>query len=74
MIADLESGAAELSSKWLEKLAPALGTRPGFVLSVDPNETDPSIFDTFVAIPKEQRAQALEILKTFKSYRRLRNT
>jgi transcriptional regulator with XRE-family HTH domain len=74
VIADLESGAAELSAKWLEKLAPALGTKPGFVLSLDPNETDPSIFDTFVAIPKEQRAQALEILRTFKSYRRLRNT
>ena len=74
VIADLESGAAELSDKWRRKLAPALGTRPGFLQDLDPNEVDPSIFDTFAAIPKEQRAQALEILKTFKSYRRLRNS
>jgi transcriptional regulator with XRE-family HTH domain len=72
VIADLESGAAELSRKWLETLAPALSTRQGFLLDVDPNDMDPSIFDTFSAIPKEQRGQALDILKTFKPYRRLR--
>ncbi|HEY1751768.1 MAG TPA: helix-turn-helix transcriptional regulator [Caulobacteraceae bacterium] len=72
VIADLESGAAELSTKWLQTLAPALSTQPGFLLSLDPNTTDPALFDTFNAIPKENRVQALEILKTFKPYRRLR--
>jgi len=72
VIADLESGGAELSDKWLQKLAPALDTKPGFLRDLDPEEIDPSILDTFRAIPKEQRAQALAILKTFKPYRRLR--
>jgi transcriptional regulator with XRE-family HTH domain len=70
-IADLESGAVELSRKWQETLGPALGTRPGFLLDVDPNEVDPAFLDTMSAIPKEHRAQALQILKTFRPYRRL---
>ncbi|HEX3408214.1 MAG TPA: helix-turn-helix transcriptional regulator [Caulobacteraceae bacterium] len=74
VIADLESGAAELSDKWRNTLAPALGTKPGFLLSLDTNDVDPSFIDTFSAIPKEHRAQALAILKTFKPYRRLRDT
>jgi transcriptional regulator with XRE-family HTH domain len=71
VIADLESGAAELSSKWRGSLAQALDTRPGF-LSLDPNEIDPDLLETFTAIPKERRGQALAILKTFKPYNRLR--
>lgn len=71
VIADLESGAT-LSDKWLNTLAPALSTRSGFLLSLDPNETDPELFETYSAIPKEHRRQALEVLKTFKPYRRLR--
>ncbi len=74
VITDLESGAAELSQKWLYALAPALGTEAGFLLSLDPNKVDPSIIETFSAIPKEHRGQALEILKTFRPYRRLRQT
>lgn len=72
VIADLESGAAELSPKWLGALAPALNTRPGYLLSLDPNDVAPELLDTFSAIPKERRGQALEILKTFKPYNRLR--
>jgi transcriptional regulator with XRE-family HTH domain len=72
VISDLESGAAELSDKWRTKLAPALGTRPGFLIDLDPNDVDPSVLDTFAAIPKEHRAQALAILKTFRPYQRLR--
>jgi transcriptional regulator with XRE-family HTH domain len=71
IIADLESGAVELSRKWLETLAPALGTKAGFLLSLDPDNVDPAFIDTFTAIPKEKRPQALQILKTFKPYRRL---
>ena len=71
-ITDLETGAIELSAKWLRTLAPALSTQPGFLLDIDPNETDPAFFDAARAIPKERRAQALEILKTFRPYQRLR--
>jgi transcriptional regulator with XRE-family HTH domain len=74
VIADLETGAAELSQKQLYALAPALGTEAGFLLSLDPNKVDPAFIDTFSEIPKDQRAQALAILKTFKPYRRLRQT
>lgn len=70
-IADLESGAAELSDKWRARLAPALNTRAGFLLDLDPNDVDPAFIDTVSAIPKQDRAQALQILKTFKPYRRL---
>jgi transcriptional regulator with XRE-family HTH domain len=72
IIADLESGAMELSQKWLMALAPALDTTQGRLLDYDPEDVDQSILETFRAIPKEQRGQALEILKTFKPYRRLR--
>ena len=72
VVTDLETGAAELSDKWLSALAPALSTNPGRLQALDPNETDPEILDTFSAIPKERRRQALEILKTFKPYTRLR--
>jgi transcriptional regulator with XRE-family HTH domain len=71
-IADLESGAAEISAKLLGALAPALSTSPGFLLDLDPNETDPTVFEAFRSIPKERRAQALEILKTFRPYSRMR--
>jgi transcriptional regulator with XRE-family HTH domain len=72
IITDLETGAVELSAKWLRTLAPALSTQPGFLLDNDPNEIDPAFLDAARAIPKERRAQALEILKTFRPYQRLR--
>jgi transcriptional regulator with XRE-family HTH domain len=72
VITDLETGAAELSDKWLNALAPALGAKPGWIRAFDPNQIDPEALDTFSAIPKERRRQALEILKTFKPYNRLR--
>ncbi len=65
IITDLETGAADLSDKWARKLAQALDTRAGFLLDVDPNEVDPSFFDTVSTIPKERRAEALEVLKIF---------
>jgi transcriptional regulator with XRE-family HTH domain len=74
VITDLESGAAELSNKWLFALAPPLGTEAGFLLSLDPTKIDPSFIDTVGAIPKDKRAQALEILKTFRATRKSRQT
>jgi transcriptional regulator with XRE-family HTH domain len=72
IITDLETGAVELSQKWLRTLAPALDTTSGFLLDLDPNESDPAFFEVARSIPKERRAQALEILKTFRPYQRLR--
>jgi len=73
IVTDLETGAVEVSAKWLQRLAPALSTRPGLLLDVaDPNDADPDILDVVEAIPKERRGQALEILKTFRVYNRLR--
>jgi len=71
VIAELEAGNEELSDKWRAKLAPALNTRQGF-LSLDPTEIDPDMLDLIGSIPKERRDQALQILKTFKPYNRLR--
>jgi len=72
IITDLETGAVELSTKWLNTLAPALDTGPGFLLDLDPNEVNPELLETVRSIPKERRGQALQILKTFKPYTRLR--
>lgn len=62
----LESGERGLSHKWLLKLAPALGTTPGFLLDHNPYQLDTSFLDAALSVPPESRAQALEILKTFR--------
>lgn len=62
----LESGERGLSQKWLNKLAPALGTTPGFLLDHDPNDLPTGILETWAAIPEENRPQALAVLETFK--------
>ncbi len=59
----LESGERGLSDKWLNKLAPALGTRPGFLLEFDPNEVDPAFLDAISETPKEDQPRAAEMLR-----------
>lgn len=71
-IKQVESGEQDLSVKLLNKLADALSVTSGFVLDHTPSEADPTIFAAVKAIPKERRGQALEILKTFRPYQRLR--
>lgn len=63
----LESGERQLSPKWLRKLAPELGTTPGFLLDHDPNDIDGDLLEAAMSVPKDQRAQAIQILKTFKT-------
>lgn len=63
----LESGERGLSHKWLMKLAPALGTTPGFLLDHDPNDIDAAFIEAALEVPKESRDQALAILRTFKT-------
>jgi transcriptional regulator with XRE-family HTH domain len=64
--------ASELSSKILSILAPILNTTAGRLLDLDPQDVSPDVEDTFRAIPKERQGQALEILKTFRPYSKLR--
>jgi transcriptional regulator with XRE-family HTH domain len=71
-IKDVESGTMDVSGKILRALADALNTTAGYVLDNDPDDVDPGFSETVRAIPKERRRQALEILKTFKPYTRLR--
>jgi transcriptional regulator with XRE-family HTH domain len=71
-ITALESGAMDVSGRLLDKLAATLSTRSGHILNFAPDDVDPSLFEAVSAIPKERRAQALEILKTFRPYKRLR--
>jgi transcriptional regulator with XRE-family HTH domain len=65
VIGQLEAGERRLSDKWLMKLAPALGTTPGFLLDHDPNSIDPAFIDAALDVPPEARPQVLEILRTF---------
>jgi transcriptional regulator with XRE-family HTH domain len=71
-IREAESGGMDLSVKLLHKLADALSTTAGHIVDYTPADVDPTIFDTLSSIPKERRGQALEILKTFRPYNRLR--
>lgn len=65
VISLLESGDRQLSPKWLRKLAPALGTTPGYLLDHDPNDLPTEFLDVIHRIPKESLQQALAILSTF---------
>lgn len=59
----LENGDRRLSDKWLRKLAPALGTQPGFILDHDPNDVPTDILDIWANIPEESRPQAERMLR-----------
>lgn len=63
----IESGGRGLSHKWLMKLAPALDTRPGFLLDFDPNDIDREFIEAAIDLPRDKRPQALEILRILKT-------
>lgn len=67
VISLLESGGRGLSDKWLRRLAPALGTRPGFLMEFAPEDANLEIVEAVVEIAPENRKQAIDILKTFKT-------
>lgn len=66
VVGHLETGRTGLSHKWLLKLAPALGTTPGFLLDHDPYDLDTSLLDAAMSVPAENRPQVLTILETFR--------
>lgn len=63
VISQLESGVRGLSHKWLVKLAPALGTTPGFLLDHDPNNLDSAWTAATEAVPEDRRDEAMRILR-----------
>lgn len=63
----LESGGRGLSHKWLLKLAPALGTTPGFLLDFDPHDIDRKFLEEALEVPRDKRPQAREILRILKT-------
>jgi transcriptional regulator with XRE-family HTH domain len=71
-IADLETGASDLSGKLIRTLASALDTTQGHLLDHDPDDVEPKYLDAMRAVPKDKRDQAIEILKTFRPYSKLR--
>ena len=67
VISLLESGERALSDKWLKKLAPALGTTPGFLLDFAPNDIDVMFLKAVRQVPAEQREHVLKIVETFRA-------
>lgn len=67
VISMLESGDRQLSPKWLNKLAGALKTRPGFLLEFAPEDADLSILEAIVDVPADRKGEALQILRVFKT-------
>lgn len=67
VISLLESGDRQLSQKWLERLAPALKTRAGFLLEFSPEDADLSILEAIVDVPADRKGEALRILRVFKT-------
>ena len=65
VISHLETEKRGLSAKWLYRLAPALGTKPGFLLDHDPSELSSDVLEIWASIPEERRDQARQVLKTF---------
>jgi len=66
VIGHLESGERGLSDKWLRRLAPALGTTPGYLLDYTPDDVNGALIDATLQVDPAARAQVLEILKTFR--------
>jgi transcriptional regulator with XRE-family HTH domain len=66
VISLLEAGERRLSDKWLRKIAPVLGTRPGHLLEIDPKDVSTDILDIWAEIPEDRREQARDVLKAFR--------
>jgi transcriptional regulator with XRE-family HTH domain len=65
VIQAIESGARGLSDKWLRRLAPALGTTPGFLLDHHPDDLPTAFLDIWADVPEERKAEAEQMLRIF---------
>lgn len=61
MINHLENGNRGLSHKWLIRLAPALGTSPGFLLDQNPHALPNQILEIWNRADPAQRAQLIRV-------------
>lgn len=61
----LENGDRRLAPKWLRRIAPALGTTPGFLLDHRPEDLPRDMMEVLNRIPLDRRKQAIAILETF---------
>lgn len=66
IISELESGHTNLSDKWLRRLAPILGTTPGFLLDYAPESLDSKYLQAALEVPEEARIHVAEIMRTFR--------
>ena len=64
VISLLESEERPLSAKWLRKLADALGTTPGRILDVNPEEANADVLDIWDHIRAKDRATAIRVLRS----------
>lgn len=67
VISLLEAGERRLSDKWLRRIAPVLGTRPGHLLELDPADAPSDILEIWADIPEDRREQARDVLRTFRA-------
>lgn len=65
VISELESGVMQLSDKWLRRLAPHLGTRPGFLLDFAPEDVDAQLLAAILEVPSDAKGQVLTIIQSF---------
>lgn len=64
VISLLESEKRPLSSKWLRKFAEILGTTPGRILDINPEETEADVLDIWDHIARKDRPTAARILRS----------
>jgi transcriptional regulator with XRE-family HTH domain len=69
MINHLENGARSLSHKWLMKLAPALGTTPGFILDHNPFDLPRDLFEIWNRGDAEEQQTLVRVADTLIPYR-----
>lgn len=63
----LESGERGLSDKWLRRLAPHLGTTPGFLLDHHPDDVEAAFLEEVISAGKSNRAQVLAVIRALKT-------
>ena len=69
VISMLETGDRQLNAKWLRKLAPVLGTSPGFLLDHNPYELNSDILEIWNRAAPEQQEQIIALAETVVKFR-----
>lgn len=62
MIGHLETDRRQLTAKWLRRLAPVLGTTPGWLLDHDPKDIPRDIFDMWRQSDEGTRRQIVSVM------------